>query len=393
MPPIPLVSVALSKNWEHSIFTASLACPNRSSQSDTLPTTGTLIIAGDGYAYIVYQYSTGSRVMTQDNCNPTFDNPNYVQTYQIHRELHARLLRAGTDGSSSKIAVGDWTEDSTATNTSTQTTFESQAIQAGELPSRVTPSLITNADQGVLASLAVDIPFYCTYLDELWTSGNSQPATAQNCVDGGSAINLLAVTGGSVTSKTTLPSQITWLQPVLQAQDGTFLGLVNYDWDPADDFLAAFDQSGNIQWSKPGYYAQIATADGGVIAQSYSGQSVTFDANGNATGQLGSFLTQSWMGNAYRLGSVEQVSAPVMDVDGASFWPQVGGNPSGMGTAILQCPCLLQSATATGTNVTTAGTQTTSLIVAGDPGLNLGSGHNHNVGGLFNLAAETLGKL
>ena len=171
-------------------------------------------------------------------------------------------------------------------------------------------------------------------MDQLWTGGNSQPTTTQNCLDGGSAINLLAVTGGSVTSKTTLPSQITWLQPVLQAQDGTFLGLVNYDWDPADDFLAAFDQSGNIQWSKPGYYAQIATADGGVIAQSYSGQSVTFDAGGNATGQMANMPTYSWKG-AYQLGSTVSV-VPGFDLSNMaiSFAAVRGGNLTGNGFSL-----------------------------------------------------------
>jgi hypothetical protein len=53
---------------------------------------------------------------------------------------------------------------------------------------------------------------------------------------------------------------------------------VDYDWS-GDDFLASFDKSGNVKWSTPGYYAQIATSDGGVIAQSYSGQSYRFDGS------------------------------------------------------------------------------------------------------------------
>ena len=116
---------------------------------------------------------------------------------------------------------------------------------------------------------------------------------------------------------------------------------MDYDWS-GDDFLASFDKSGNVKWSNPGYYAQIATSDGGVIAQSYSGQSYTFDANGNSTGQLASLPTQSWTGRAYALGSVEQVAAPLIDTDGSTFWAQAGGNPSANGTSIVQCPWLIQ---------------------------------------------------
>ncbi len=161
--------------------------------------------------------------------------------------------------------------------------------------------------------------------------------------------------------------------------------------------MVAFDSSGNIKWIVPDYYPAMATADGSIIAW----DGTQFDSNGNATGQIGSFPTQSWTGNAYvqPLGSIEQVIAPVLDVDGASFLPQVGGNPSGNGTAILQCPCLLQSASTTesvlqsaslmGTAVSSTGSQKTHLIVVGDPGLNEGPGREHNVGPLFDLAGET----
>lgn len=109
---------------------------------------------------------------------------------------------------------------------------------------------------------------------------------------------------------------------------------MDYDWDYADDFLASFDQSGNIKWSIPGYYAQIATADGGVIAQSYSGQSVTIDVNGNSTGQLASLPTQSWTRNAYQIDPVHAQQVVSKPTDNAtSFWAQSGANPSVNSTA------------------------------------------------------------
>jgi hypothetical protein len=159
------------------------------------------------------------------------------------------------------------------------------------------------------------------------------------------------------------------------------------------------------------YQPKIATADGSVIATAEDGTPVIFDQTGSITGFLASLPVQSWTGNEYLLspsgGSVESVVEPVIFEDGANFWPTSGGNPSGNGTAIVQCPCLLQTALETELENTTASstwtrssrttvvppvpseTQKTYLLMVGDSGLNLGPGHNHSVGGLFARAAET----
>jgi hypothetical protein len=103
--------------------------------------------------------------------------------------------------------------------------------------------------------------------------------------------------------------------------------------------MFAFDASGNLRWMAPNYEPKIATADGGVIAQACDswdcreGTVVTFDKNGNATGQLASLPTYSWTGNAYQIGSVEQTVTNWVNL-AASFWPFAGGNASGNGTAI-----------------------------------------------------------
>jgi hypothetical protein len=159
------------------------------------------------------------------------------------------------------------------------------------------------------------------------------------------------------------------------------------------------DQSGNTIWSVPGDSPQIATADGGVIGSS----GITYDPQGRATGQTVTPI-QSWTGNAYPQpqGTAAQVADPLTDIDGSSFWPQAGGNPSANGTAVVQCPCLRQSSgtdpesqvanRADQSNVGNqqTGDQPTYVLLVGDPGLNLGDGHNHNVGNLFNLAAQTM---
>ena len=95
--------------------------------------------------------------------------------------------------------------------------------------------------------------------------------------------------------------------PVLQAQDGSFVGT-------SEDGMVAFDAGGNMGWAVPGRCPQIATADGGVVAQApgmwgcydATGPGFTFDANGNATGMIVASPTYSWTGNSYQVGSVEQ---------------------------------------------------------------------------------------
>jgi hypothetical protein len=105
--------------------------------------------------------------------------------------------------------------------------------------------------------------------------------------------------------------------------------------------MVAFDASGNVRWIVPGYGPKIATADGGVIAQAwvpdtyyqFAGPAVTFDQSGNATGQM-NLPTYSWLGNAYQVGSVDQVVAAMAPYFALSFWAFEGGNASGNGTAV-----------------------------------------------------------
>ena len=101
---------------------------------------------------------------------------------------------------------------------------------------------------------------------------------------------------------------------ILPAQDGTFYGT-----DNTYSNLIHFDQSGNTIWSVPGDYPQIATTDGGVIGSS----GITYDSNGNATGQIANMPTQSWLGYAYQNdpGQAQQVAFPATAVASAfNFW-------------------------------------------------------------------------
>ncbi|HUO30111.1 MAG TPA: hypothetical protein VMU80_12905, partial [Bryobacteraceae bacterium] len=146
--------------------------------------------------------------------------------------------------------------------------------------------------------------------------------------------NLSLTTGTSVSTiaEASVGGQLAQIVPVLQAQDGSFVGTVQYGDpnNPQSDMLA-FDASGNVHWTVPNEQPQIATEDGGVIGQS----GITYDSSGSATGQIASLPIYSWFGNAYRYGSTDQVLAnpPHIALD---FWALLQANHSGSRTAVKQ---------------------------------------------------------
>jgi hypothetical protein len=95
--------------------------------------------------------------------------------------------------------------------------------------------------------------------------------------------------------------------------------------------MIGFDQSGNVKWSVPNDTPQIATSDGGVIGAS----GTTYDQNGNVDGQLASVPTYSWVGNAYQLGSIDQVTAFMINY-ASTFAALVGANNSANNTVVQQ---------------------------------------------------------
>ena len=92
--------------------------------------------------------------------------------------------------------------------------------------------------------------------------------------------------------------------------------------------MVAFDATGSVRWSVPSEQPQIATDDGGVIGQS----GITYDQNGNATGQMASLPTYSWNGNGYEVGSVVQRVSILINT-AAGFAAQAGTNRAGIWTA------------------------------------------------------------
>jgi hypothetical protein len=236
-----------------------------------------MMIAGDGYAYAAYGYA---------------DN------YQggspcTGMDSHLRLLRVDSSGNYDNIDVVD-----------VQTP---DCDGDGWLPFGVS-SMITNADQGIMF----------TWGD--WY-GNSFIATT---------------TGASASVMSAPPGRAP--DPVLQAQDGSFIGITWTGNEPYEQNMVSFDASGNLLWTMPGnWQPQIATADGGVIATDQdTGAAIKFDRNGAAKWQLSnSGAVNAWDDAWYVAsgGTAAEVEWP--EVHPATSWAAFeGGSPSPNGAYV-----------------------------------------------------------
>jgi hypothetical protein len=230
------------------------------------------IIAGDGYYYVAF--------ITVDTFGVP---PNYMETN------HLTLLRVNSTGAYDVL--------------NRFLAYTNAAEAAESWIGAVT--MITNADTGIFLALATNDgnPSYF-----VTTTGTSFSAVRGQQVPG---LNYGVV-------------------PVLQAQDGSFVGSY-YDLSTSQTNMAGFDGTGNVRWVISNQQPQIATADGGVITQS----GTTFDQNGNATGLIANLPTYSWLGNAYQIGSaLSQVQVnPLLYAVG--FWEFEQANQSRIKTAPL----------------------------------------------------------
>jgi hypothetical protein len=196
---------------------------------------------------------------------------------------HLMVLRIDSSGNYENIHVWDYTSD------------DIDLLDLGV-------SMITNADQGVLLT---------------WSGGAGGMA-----VTAGSSVGLVSapqVPGGDQ------------VVPVLQAQDGSFVGTTCPGCAAGDGTMVAFDASGNVRWTVSGDTPYIATADGGVIGQS----GTTYDQNGNVTGQGALPGQYSWTGSWYGVSgdpTTVAIAFPFINL-ADSFTAFVGGNASGNGTA------------------------------------------------------------
>ena len=130
------------------------------------------------------------------------------------------------------------------------------------------------------------------------------------------------------------PNQTGPIQPVLQLQDGTFVGTTNaggsYTW--TGQYMAKFDSSGSVAGVQSGYGPpQMATADGGVVTQ----DGTFFDSNLNVTSAVWSLPTYSWK-SAYQLGSIDSVvpASDLASMIATTYAAVPGGNLTGNGFAL-----------------------------------------------------------
>jgi hypothetical protein len=314
---------------------------------------GNLIIAGDGYAYVPYQYSQGSSAETQT-----------VSTGSSTSYLN--LLRVGSDGNSTEISVKQWSQSSSSVSTAGGyipfLTPYSEIIfgavlntycgSLGGCPTEVTetffssysgasglPSLLTNADQGVLLSFqavegsqsqTTDVWCYAPGCPNEIPSELTSSTSSYNNGATNSYLATIASGGGVSLAMLNLPGQSGPIQPVLQRADGSYVGTA---YTSGGNLMMAFTPSGSTLWTVPNDTARIAIADGGVIGAS----GTTYKQNGTPDGQLASMLTQSWTGTQYQVGSgsIQQMAAPPIQPAG-SFWPFVTANVSANSTAGLK---------------------------------------------------------
>jgi len=266
-----------------------------STSSSTAPTWG--MIAGDGYLYAFdapYQETNSTVVVVYS----TFDCK-WVTSGTLRQTLS--LLRVGTSGDSYETQLADAGE-SGVDNTSSGTT-----LSAG--------SLITNADTGALATYEID-----TCSGNCLVTPGGTPNRTQS-------FYLATTSGPSIASNSQVamvPEQTSSVQPVLQRADGSYVGTVS---STVGNFMVGFAPTGSTLFTVPNETPQIAMDGGGVIGAS----GTTYDQDGNVTGQLASLPTQSWRGNSYTDGPVDQVAAtPII---ASSLWSWLGGSPSGGGSA------------------------------------------------------------
>jgi hypothetical protein len=244
-----------------------------------------LMIAGDGYAYVPYAYAS--------DATGSID----------YWPSHLMVLRVNSSGAWDDIKILD---------------FDGGLGDDISVPT----SIITNGDQGTLLS---------------WDYSPGGEWKSGMAITTGTSVSLISApevpgqAGGQAGDH---------VVPVLQAQDGSFVGTASTGEEYVS--MIAFDATGSVRWMVPGYWPMIATADGGVIAQAYdpatqdyTGPVVTFDQSGSVTGQLASLPIYSWKG-AYRLGST---NAEVPDFDPAematTYAAVEGGNLTGNGFSLV----------------------------------------------------------
>ena len=308
--------------------------PNGGSSSATTPNPYYLIVAGDGNAYVVYSYSDSDGDPQEiGNCDAGYG----------YRALHLHALQVSPSGGAADIDIADWTQ---ATSSDVEPLVLAPGggyynylvtTQTGSVPSISLAPPLTSSNTGILVSWSASAGGYCAYQSEPYGyEPQAPPGSTGGCVAASTNYYLGLSSGGVATQQ--FPGQAEPVVPILQREDGTFVGTVGIG--PAPDNvtqtnMVAFNLSGYPIFSLPNFYPEMAVSGGDVIAQSNDGLTTSmFDTNGNATAELPNFPTYSWKG-AYQVGSIDSI-IPAFDQGNVAptFAAVAFGNLTGNGTNI-----------------------------------------------------------
>ena len=260
------------------------------------------IIAGNGYAYLAYT-----------------DVPTDGSIY------HLMVLRVDGSGNYLSIPIQDFVPPA------------GNVLGFGS-------NMITNADTGIVLSWQMQETPVAQYDRTPHSIPGVHGAKPQPRPAGAPAptapptFGMAVITGTSanVISPPAAPGQIAAVVPLVQAQDGSFVGSgeVGSTLNPQTSMIA-FDASGNVRWVVPNETPQIATDDGGVIG-SHRGLRMI---RAGAQWVLSALQVYSWMGNAYTDGPVDQI-VPLLLFLAQSYAAVPGGRPGGAPAAGTYVPTL-----------------------------------------------------
>ena len=222
------------------------------------------------------------------------------------RATHLRLLQVSSSGTSNLLTIMDRQAPTDLAS------YQASNLQAG---------IITNADTGVVLT-------WGQFFSADSAIGPTQYGMA---ITTGTSVSI--VSAPSVPGQPLVGTALSPVFPVLQAEDGSFFG--SYQTD-----MVAFDQAGNVRWMVPNEYPLLATPDGGMIGQS----GITYDQNGNATGQ-GNLYTQSWTYNMYQVVGLVDRLAVLPTLLATSFWAFQAANNSANLAAALPLPDRVEAIT------------------------------------------------
>jgi hypothetical protein len=321
-------------------------------QTSTFPTSafGKMIVAGDGNAYMYYNYGTYTWTQTGSDYEDTTSTTS----------MHFMLLRVSPDGTSGKTDLGDSATSVVCTQVPIAAkvvfySYQCASTFAQEAAGDV--SLITNADSGV-AVFNARIPGGCAnaYLaDYIDLGGNEHKIDQQSgCLDSSNIhVQISYVSQDSLAAQIndavllpvsdTLSAGVNFpsLTPILQREDGSYIainssnGEANGDPGRLGSEIFAIAPSGGVLWTQPitspaSISMPLYATDGGGVIVSGGGNLYTLDQDGDVVSQSADTnAVPSWLGNWYASsnGAVSEV-APLPVDWAASFAGMVGGNLS-----------------------------------------------------------------